>query len=60
MKIKEVAAIQPLTPEKARIKAIQTQKDNLNKQLKTEREKQKVAKAQKALNLAMHPTIAKD
>lgn len=49
MKIKEVAAIQPLTPEKARIKALQTQKDNLNKQLKAERDRQKIAKARKTI-----------
>lgn len=49
MKIKEVTSIQPLTPEKARIKALQTQKDNLNKQLKTERDRQKVARAQQQI-----------
>ncbi|QKM65590.1 hypothetical protein DCO17_10285 [Polynucleobacter tropicus] len=59
MKIKEVAATQPLTPEKARIKALQTQKDNLNRQLKAERDRQKISKAQKNLALAMHPTLAK-
>ncbi len=57
MKIKEVAAIQPLTPEKARIKALQTQKDNLNKQLKTERDRQKIVKAQQQLAKAQRSIL---
>jgi len=56
MLIKEIATIKPLTPEKARIKALQTQKDNVSKQLKAERDRQKITKAQKNLALAMHPT----
>lgn len=55
MLIKEIATIKPLTPEKARIKALQTQKDNVSKQLKAERDRQKIAKAQKSLNSALHP-----
>jgi hypothetical protein len=54
MLIKEIATIKPLTPEKARIKALQTQKDNANKALKAERDRQKIAKAQKSLNTALH------
>jgi len=49
MLIKEIATIRPLTPEKARIKALQTQKDNANKALKAERDRQKITKAQKQL-----------
>ena len=47
MLIKEIATIKPLTPEKARINALKTQKDNANKALKAERDRQKIAKAQK-------------
>lgn len=50
MLIKEIATIKPLTPEKARIKALQTQKDNVSKQLKAERDRQKMAKARKTIN----------
>ena len=49
MLIKEIATIKPMTPEKARIKALQTQKDNANKALKAERDRQKIAKAQQQL-----------
>jgi len=49
MLIKEIATIKPLTPEKARIKALQTQKDNVNKALKVERDRQKITKAQQQL-----------
>jgi len=49
MFIKEIATIKPLTPEQARIKALQTQKDNANKALKAERDRQKITKAQKQL-----------
>ena len=49
MLIKEIATIKPLTPEKARIKALQTQKDNANKALKAERDRQKITKAQQQL-----------
>lgn len=54
MLIKEIATIKPLTPEKARINALKTQKDNANKALKAERDRQKIAKAQKNLNTALH------
>jgi len=53
MLIKEIAPTKPLTPEKARIKALQTQKDNANKALKAERDRQKITKAQKTLNKAL-------
>lgn len=56
MLIKEVETIKPikpLTPEQQRIKSLQTQKDNLGKQIKAERDRQKVTKAQQALQKAM-------
>lgn len=49
MLIKEIATIKPLTPEKARIKALKTQKDNASKALNAERDRQKLAKAQQQL-----------
>ena len=49
MLIKEISSIKPLTPEQSRIKALQTQKDNANKALKAERDRQKISKAQQQL-----------
>ena len=37
------------TPQQARLDALKTQKDNVNKALDTERKRQKVAKAQQNL-----------
>lgn len=56
MFVKEVATIKPikpLTPQQQRIKSLQTQKDNVSKQLKAERDRQRVAKAQQSLAKAM-------
>jgi hypothetical protein len=56
MKIKEVATInpiKPLTPQQQRIKTLQTQKDNLGKQIKVERDRQKITKAQQQLTKAI-------
>lgn len=39
----------PLTPLQARIKSLQQQKDNATKQLKAERDRQKLAKAQQQI-----------
>ncbi|MBT8550539.1 hypothetical protein G6731_01000 [Polynucleobacter paneuropaeus] len=48
MKIEEV--IKPPTPQQQRIKSLQLQKDNVAKQLKAERDRQKIAKAQQTIN----------
>jgi hypothetical protein len=40
----------PLTPEQARIEALKHQKDNAAKALKTERERQKIDKAQQQIS----------
>ena len=56
MLVKEVATIKPikpLTPEKQRLKSLQTQKDNLGKQIKAERDRQKIVKAQQQLTTAI-------
>lgn len=57
MLVKEVATIKPikpLTPQQQRIKSLQTQKDNLGKQIKAERDKQRIAKAQQSLAIAIN------
>ena len=58
MLIKEIATIKPLTPQQARIKSLKLQKDSVSKQLKAERQRQKVAKAQKQLSVALHPKMS--
>jgi hypothetical protein len=60
MRIKEIASItpiKPLTPSQAKINSLKLQKDNIAKQLKAERDRQKVSKAQKQLTVALHPKI---
>jgi hypothetical protein len=49
MQILEITTNKPLTPQQARIKSLQAQKDNVSKQLKTERDRQKIAKAQQTI-----------
>lgn len=47
MKIQEIT--KPPTPQQQRIKSLQLQKDNANKALKSERDRQKIAKAQQQI-----------
>ena len=51
MRLKEFKpnVIKPLTPEQQRVKSLQTQKDNVTKALKAERDRQKIAKAQQTI-----------
>ena len=51
MLIKEVTtkAIKPKTPQQQRIDSLKLQKDTVSKQLKAERDRQKVAKAQQTI-----------
>ena len=51
MRLKEFKpnVIKPLTPQQQRIKSLQTQKDNVSKALKAERDRQKIAKAQQQI-----------
>lgn len=49
MTINEVTSIKPLTPQQQRVKSLQLQKDNVNKALKAERDRQKIAKAQQTI-----------
>ncbi len=41
-----IKSYKPLTPQQQRIKSLQTQKDNVTKQLKAERDRQKIQRAQ--------------
>lgn len=45
-KLAENNILTPQTPQQARIKSLQTQKDNVSKQLKAERDRQKLQRAQ--------------
>ena len=51
MRLKEFKpnVTKPLTPQQQRIKSLQLQKDNVAKQLKVERDRQKIAKAQQTI-----------
>ena len=49
MRFFEFKTIKPLTPQQQRIKSLQTQKDNASKQLKAERNRQKIQKAQQII-----------
>lgn len=49
MRIFEIQPIKPLTPQQQRIKSLQTQKQNIAKQLKAERDRQKKQKLLKQL-----------
>jgi hypothetical protein len=58
MKIKEIATIKAPTPQQQRIKALQLQKDTVSKALKSERDRQKIAKAQSQIRaVRSNPTL---
>ena len=48
-----IQPIKPLTPQQSRIDGLKRQKETVTKQLKAERDRQKIAKAQKSLNTAL-------
>ncbi len=50
MRLKEFAPLKPLTPEKAKIDSLKRQKENASKALKAEKDRQKIAKAQKVIS----------
>ncbi|QWD22040.1 hypothetical protein G6688_02560 [Polynucleobacter paneuropaeus] len=54
MRLSEIKpnVIKPLTPQQARIDGLKKQKENVGKQLKAERDRQKVAKAQQTIQTA--------
>jgi hypothetical protein len=45
-----IKAHKPLNSQQQRIKSLQTQKDNVSKQLKSERDRQKIQKAQQQIH----------
>jgi hypothetical protein len=47
--------IKPKTPQQQRLDNLKQQKDNVAKQLKAERDRQKVAKAQQTINTIKFP-----
>ncbi len=49
MRFFEIKPSKPLTPQQQRIKSLQTQKQNISKQLKAERDKQKIQRAQQTI-----------
>jgi hypothetical protein len=49
MRFFEIKPTKPLTPQQQRIKSLQTQKDNVSKQLKAERNRQQIQKAQQTI-----------
>ncbi len=52
MRFYEIKPIKPLTPEQQRIKSLQIQKQNISKQLKAERDRQKIQRVQQQLQKA--------
>jgi hypothetical protein len=53
MLIKELAPKKPMTPEQARIEALKTASKQAKERLEAERQRQKVQKAQQALQRAL-------
>ena len=50
--VNKIKSIKPMTPQQARIDALKRQKDIASKNLKAERDRQKIAKAQQQLRQA--------
>ena len=59
VQVNEAGTIKPQTPDQARLAALKRQKDNVAKQIETERDRQKLAKAQKTISNLNQPTLAK-
>jgi len=49
----EVKSVPSVPPEKARIDALERQKDNLNKTIKTTKAREKIAQGQRQLSKAL-------
>ena len=51
MRLREIKpnVVKPKTPQQQRLDNLQLQKDNMTKQLKAERDRQKIAKAQQVI-----------
>lgn len=50
MKINEIANIKPKTAQQLRVDSLKRQKENISKQLKAERDRQKIANAQQTIS----------
>jgi hypothetical protein len=59
VQVNEAGTIKPQTPDQARLAALKRQKENVAKQIETERDRQKLAKAQKTISNLNQPTLAK-
>ena len=59
VQVNEASAIKPLTPDQARLAALKRQKENVAKQIEAERDRQKLAKAQKTISNLNQPTLAR-
>jgi hypothetical protein len=59
VQVNEAGTIKPQTPDQARLAGLKRQKDNVAKQIETERDRQKLAKAQKTISNLNQPTLAR-
>ena len=50
VQVNEAGTIKPLTPDQARLAALKRQKDNVAKQIETERDRQKIHRAQQQIS----------
>ena len=57
IKLEEQSPKGPLSPQQQRIKSLQTQKDNVSKQLRAERDRQKIQKAQQTIQSVKRNSI---
>lgn len=55
MRLKEFSIKKPKTPQQQRLDNLKQQKDNVTKQLKAERDRQKITKAQQTINTIKFP-----
>ena len=53
VQVNEAGTIKPLTPDQARLAALKRQKDNVAKQIETERDRQKIHRAQQQISQAI-------
>ncbi len=58
MRFFEIKPTKPLTPQQQRIKSLQTQKQNISKQLKAERDRQKIQRAQQTIQSVISKAIS--
>ena len=55
VQVNEAGTIKPQTPDQARLAALKRQKDNVAKQIETERDRQKIHRAQQQISQTLHP-----